>query len=649
MAKSLIERLGEYRQGITTSLSDQHEARMLRTLERLERDVVKDIARLPTKNGVLFNTKLAIELRPKIKGYMENTYLKTVQSNVAEYDKIAGSVVATYGKLPIPDEFKQITELDLTTVNQLKKQVFNQFEDLGNEFVSTLSDEIYQSTLVGRSTDKVIETVSGQINGIYQNSNNSEAQELVDFINSEKLKGITGTAEVTTAISRLQTIYGRDRLGNNLRRYTNQIVQDSIMGFDGQFAKFRADEIGLTYFTYTGSTIRDSRDFCRSHVGNTYSTKEISSIWGSQSWSGKSQGDPFVVRGGYNCRHHWQPTDPSWNKIDDEIPTVGEEIAQNTNIFGEVSEQESSLLPIAFGTIQTSFTRAISKLPKTEKIIPKSKSAWYQRNEDTIALQGVDMNNHKLKDTFAHEYGHRIDHKMSKYLLANNKTRDRIFAKELKENPLLIEYIAGDRNASNISNFASASISSDRKKIRKYIPLAKTEYMNDLVKIANLSVKGKSLGNKEVRDAIEKIIASKNFPLKIDEIKALLLDKGITYDLTDRNTLDFILQTKHKVLSALNNKSVLRNVNNVSYGKFADYLGAITNNEMGWGHSMGYYAKYPTTLVKGVRTGHSLEAFANYTALLNSKNKVAYRKMMEHYAKDTTKAFDELMERLDRI
>jgi hypothetical protein len=181
---------------------------------------------------------------------------------------------------------------------------------LGNEFVGTLSDEIYQSTLVGTPVEKVIENVRGKINGIYQSSNNTEAQELVDFIANNPEQ----TAEVTTALSRLQTIYGRDRLGNNLRRYATQIVQDSIMGFDGQFAKYRADQIGLDHFTYTGTTIRDSRDFCKRHVGKTYSREQIENIWSSQSWSGKASGDPFVVRGGYNCRHHWQPTDPSWSE-----------------------------------------------------------------------------------------------------------------------------------------------------------------------------------------------------------------------------------------------------------------------------------------------------------------------------------------------
>jgi len=155
----------------------------------------------------------------------------------------------------------------------------------------------------------MIANLRGKINGVYQATDNEEAQELVDFINANPDK----TEAVKTAAERLQTIYGRDRLGNNFRRYATQIVQDSLMGFDGQFAKYRADELGLNHYKYSGTTVRDSRDFCRRHVNKTYSEEEIRRIWSSQTWSGKAQGDPFVVRGGYNCRHHWQPTDPDWD------------------------------------------------------------------------------------------------------------------------------------------------------------------------------------------------------------------------------------------------------------------------------------------------------------------------------------------------
>jgi hypothetical protein len=52
--------------------------------------------------------------------------------------------------------------------------------------------------------------------------------------------------------------------------------------------------------------IRDSREFCRNNVGKTFTEEEINSKW-QGSWAGKAPGDPFIVRGGYNCRHHWLP------------------------------------------------------------------------------------------------------------------------------------------------------------------------------------------------------------------------------------------------------------------------------------------------------------------------------------------------------
>ena len=44
-----------------------------------------------------------------------------------------------------------------------------------------------------------------------------------------------------------------------------------------------------------------------------YTEKEIRNLWNTRSWNGKANGDPFIVRGGYRCRHTWLPTDPSWD------------------------------------------------------------------------------------------------------------------------------------------------------------------------------------------------------------------------------------------------------------------------------------------------------------------------------------------------
>lgn len=306
----LIEELGNYRQRRVTDLSDTHVERLQGSLQELENQVVTEAAKINPKRGTLkLRTTAALELRLKLKQLIEQTYLTAVQTNISEYDQAAAWLVATFKKYPIPDEFKEITELDLTTIQQLKRAAYLPFEDLGNEFANELAQEVYNSTLTGTSTDEMISNLRGKINGVYQSTDNEEAQELVDFINANPDK----TEAVKTAAERLQTIYGRDRLGNNFRRYATQIVQDSLMGFDGQFAKYRADELGLTHYKYSGTTVRDSRDFCRRNVNKVYSEEEIRRIWSTQTWNGKAQGDPFVVRGGYNCRHHWQPTDPDWD------------------------------------------------------------------------------------------------------------------------------------------------------------------------------------------------------------------------------------------------------------------------------------------------------------------------------------------------
>ena len=254
---TLLQELQAIRANAITSLEDKQQELLIKALQQLENRVVETALNLPNRSGVLFDTRLAIEIRPKLQQAIEELYLTKVQTFINDYDKIAANIVATYGKLPIPNEFKQITEIDLQVIQQLKKISFSQFQNLGNEFVNTLANEVYQSTLTGRPVVEMVQTLKSKINGIYQQSDNKKAQELVDYIANNP-----NGAEVDTAVSQLQTIYGRDRLGDNLNRYATQIVQDSLMGFDGQFAKFRADELGLTSYVYYGSLVRDSRDFC---------------------------------------------------------------------------------------------------------------------------------------------------------------------------------------------------------------------------------------------------------------------------------------------------------------------------------------------------------------------------------------------------
>ena len=296
---------------ILDKLADQHEQRIIDVLYRLEEDVIKEVTR--ATGGKLVSQRLAIQLQPAIRNLVETTFLDEADTIInEEYNKIAKEVLDTFGEMPIPKKFKSLTEVDLTTLNALKTQSFSGFEDIAERFLKIINDEVYQSTIAGRPFEDMVSNIRSHINGVYKRSNAAEINELVDFINENKFDNAK-KAEIEEAVRKLHTQYASDRAGNNLRRYASQIAHDSVMQFHGQFTVAKAKDAGLTHFTYTGTLVRDSRPFCRDMLNKTLTENEIRDIWNNQGWQGKSTGDPFIVRGGYRCRHTWIPTNPDWD------------------------------------------------------------------------------------------------------------------------------------------------------------------------------------------------------------------------------------------------------------------------------------------------------------------------------------------------
>jgi len=304
---------------ILDKLADQHEQRIIDVLYRLEEDVIREVTR--ATGGKLVSQRLAIQLQPAIRNLIETTFLDEADTIInQEYNKIAKEVLDTFGEMPIPKKFKSLTEVDLTTLNALKTQSFSGFEDIAERFLKVINDEVYQSTIAGRPFDDMVANIRSHINGVYKQSNVAEINELVDFINENKFDSAK-KAEIEEAVRKLHTQYASDRAGNNLRRYASQIAHDSVMQFHGQFTVAKAKDAGLTHFTYTGTLVRDSREFCVSMLNKTLTEEQIRDMWNNRAWQGKSTGDPFIVRGGYRCRHTWIPTDPSWGEETvDQVP-----------------------------------------------------------------------------------------------------------------------------------------------------------------------------------------------------------------------------------------------------------------------------------------------------------------------------------------
>ena len=328
---------------ILEKLADQHEERIINVLYKLEEDVVKEVTR--ATKGQLVSQRLAIQLQPQIRKLVADNYLNEADIIInEEYNKIAKEVLDTFGEMPIPKKFKSLTEVDLQTINALKTQSFSGFEDIAERFSKVINDEIYQSTIAGRPFEDMVSNIKSHINGVYKTSNTREINELVDFINENKFDS-TKKAQVEDAVRKLHTQYASDRAGNNLRRYASQIAHDSVMQFHGQFTVAKAKEAGLNHFTYTGTLVRDSRPFCVEMLNRTLTEEQIRDMWNNRAWQGKSTGDPFIVRGGYRCRHTWIPTDPAWGEETvDEVPE--EPVVEETPATPPVVEQTDIFTPI---------------------------------------------------------------------------------------------------------------------------------------------------------------------------------------------------------------------------------------------------------------------------------------------------------------
>ena len=405
---------------ILEKLADQHEDRLLNVLYNLENDVVKEVTR--ATKGQLVSQRLAIQLQPQIRKAIQDNFLNEADLIInEEYNKIAKEVLDSFGELKIPKKFKSLTEVDLQTINALKFQTFSGFEDIAERFLKVINDEVYQSAIAGRPFEDMVSNIRSHINGVYKQSNSREINELVDFINENKFDNAK-KAQVEEAIRKLHTQYASDRAGNNLRRYAGQIAHDSVMQFHGQFTVAKAKEAGIDKFTYTGTLVRDSREFCQRMLNKVLTEEQIREIWNTQGWAGKSTGDPFIVRGGYRCRHTWIPT---IDETVDEIPEQPEEPTINANSIDIKSVVDASPIANLKGKSQKEIkdlyndkltslltpltTQVINKTEKPNVItneIPKKKNqrqkAYYRPSEKRLV-------SHLEEQTLAHEYGHHID------------------------------------------------------------------------------------------------------------------------------------------------------------------------------------------------------------------------------------------------
>ena len=293
-----------------------------RTLDKIEDDVVKLAGReLPTQAGKLIELQSAIAIRPQIRTILQTEFLGWADTLTKKgFNRQAKRIERAFkGIGNIPIEFQELTKGDLELIRNLKLQTFTQFKDISNTFTKRLADKVYQNTLVGREFVELEQELRQTINGIYSRSDDKEAQKLVEFVKKNKNKR-SMQVSVDKAVQTLQSKFGRDRAGDNMRKYASQLLNDGLREFDAQVNAYKSQEAGLTHVKYFGDIIPTTREVCKNILrgvykkrqSNVFTIDEVRKLWKQRSWSGKKPGDPLVVRGGYNCRHQWTYVSPDW-------------------------------------------------------------------------------------------------------------------------------------------------------------------------------------------------------------------------------------------------------------------------------------------------------------------------------------------------
>ena len=325
----ILEATTKYRIKQIEFAEAEYYEQLTKVLDKIEDEITSLAGKsLPTTDGKLIELRAAIAIRPQIKAILEREYLAWSDTVVRTgFNKQAKRVERSYQailkKAKVKKKeiavFSELTKGDKALIQNLKQQYFTQFKDISNTFTRTLADKVYQNTLLGSEFTVLEKELRQTINGIYASSKDPEINKLVNFIKKNKNKK-SMQSKVDKAVAKLQSKFGRDRAGENMKRYAGQLLNDSLRDFDATLNFNKANDAGLTFIKYYGDIIPTTRDLCRNLVNGVYNKRqgglftieEIRSLWQSRSWSGKKSGNPLVVRGGYNCRHQFSYVNPDW-------------------------------------------------------------------------------------------------------------------------------------------------------------------------------------------------------------------------------------------------------------------------------------------------------------------------------------------------
>jgi hypothetical protein len=238
-------------------------------ITRLEERIIDETWKLQTgTRGNLLSPKVNLKQAQKIHADLttifDETYGKEARKVSRRYASAAQFIQRRWRELDLAMDF---TSVDRDILDTISKTNFNEFRRFGKAAEEQIARAMYDS--VAAQTDikelrkRISEALTGQL----------------------------------------------DKRGRPMAVYADQFVHDGMMAYAQALTLKKSKDGGFNHYLYVGNLMKTSRPFCIARAGRVYSRKEIES-W-TFSWSGKA-GPALTHRGGYRCRHHWQPVKPEW-------------------------------------------------------------------------------------------------------------------------------------------------------------------------------------------------------------------------------------------------------------------------------------------------------------------------------------------------
>lgn len=248
----------------------KHVKMVEKSVENLQNKIINSVQTLSTKRGQLegvrVNLKQAQKVHKDVIRLFGDQFSRDMRRMIDDFSSVESLIESSYSYL---GESVKFTGLDRTTMDILKDGYWRDYLAIGDQQKNKVIQEIYNQVIAGGEFSQLVGSVEQALLG-------------------SNLTGVTG----------------RPLVG-----YARLYARDMIMNFHNEVNIKKAEEINIKHFLYVGDIIATTRQFCKTRVGKYYTKNQIQS-W-TYRWAGKS-GPAFTHRGGWNCRHHWQPIRPEW-------------------------------------------------------------------------------------------------------------------------------------------------------------------------------------------------------------------------------------------------------------------------------------------------------------------------------------------------